>query len=137
MARLAAILAVVALAATPAAALAAAQPNPFLPQQEQQQAPQEAPAQEAPAPQQAPAQQSGDTSIGGGTILLVIVGLAALIAGIWVVIVRDARRATKGRMRVQTSRADPDAARRASRAAPRGRKLSAEERRRRKRGRAR
>jgi hypothetical protein len=138
MARLTALIVVLTLAATPAAIAAAPQPNPFLPQQEAPQG-----AQEPVAPQQAPVQQapttSDDTGIGGGTVMLVVIGLIALISGIWVVIVRDARRATEGRVRMRTSRTDdPDIGRRSgSRPPPRSRKPSPAERRRRKRGRAR
>ena len=140
MARLASILTVVALlAAAPAAIAAAPQPNPFLPQAGAQQGAQEpvTPQQQAPV-QQAPA-QSTDNGIGSGTIMLVVFGLIALVGGIWVVIVRDARRATEGRVRVRTSRtADPDAGRRGTTRPPsRSRKPSPAERRRRKRGRAR
>jgi hypothetical protein len=138
MARLATIVAVVALlAASPAAIAAAPQPNPFLPGAGAQQG-----AQEPVQPQQAPVQQaptqSTDNGIGSGTIALVVIGLIALIGGIWVVIMRDARRATAGRVRTRTSRTDPDVGRRSgSRPPPRSRKPSPAERRRRQRGRAR
>jgi hypothetical protein len=139
MSRLVALLVVaLALSASPALGAAAPQANPFLPQQEAPQGAQEpVPQQQAPV-QQAPT-TSADTGIGSGTILLVVIGLIALVGGIWVVIMRDARRATEGRVRVRTSRTDdPDVARRSgSRPPPRSRKPSPAERRRRKRGRAR
>ncbi|MGB2711121.1 MAG: hypothetical protein WBC33_06355 [Conexibacter sp.] len=138
MARLVALVAVaVALAATPAAVLAAPQQNPFLPQQEQPR-----PSQVEEAPQQAPApvvQQ--DTGMDSGTATLLIIAALALLAGIWVVIARDARRATAGRVRVRSARAaepfEVPQGGSATRASRKSRKLSAEERRRRKRGRAR
>jgi hypothetical protein len=134
MARSAAIIAVAAaLAATPAVAVAA-QPNPFLPQQER--STQEAPPQ-APAPAPAPVQETV-RPIDRGTLGLIVLGVCALIGAIWFVIARDARRATQGRVR--SGRGDALAAssgRGATRAPPRGRRLSSAERRRRKRGRAR
>jgi hypothetical protein len=132
------VILLVALAAMPASAAAAVQSNPFLPQPEQptagqDQAPAQAPV--APAPVQ---QQTTDTGISSGTQTLLIVAAIALIGGIWFVIARDARRATAGRVRVHTSRTDPDdQRRRATRPPPRGRKPSPAERRRKKRGRAR
>jgi len=131
MLRLAAIVAVAAaLAAMPAAALAVQ--NPFLPQP-QTQAP---PEQQAPAP--APVQEDQPGDLSGATVVVAAIGLAALFGVIWVMIIRDARRATAGRSRVRTSRTDPDAGGRSgTRAPPRGRRLSPAERRRRKRGRAR
>jgi hypothetical protein len=135
MLRLAAIVAVaVALAAMPAAALAVQ--NPFLPQP-QTQAP---PEQPAPAPAPAPTQEDEPGDLSGATVVVAANGLAARFGVIWVMIIRDARRATAGRSRVRTSRTDPDlagGARGGNRTQPRGRRLSPAERRRRKRGRAR
>jgi len=132
MARFVALMAVAALAVAPAAAVAAS--NPLLPAPApQQQAPQQAPA-PAPAQTQAPVQNTDPNgSLAGWQVVLIGLGVIALIGGIWIVIVRDAKRATAGRVRAA------DAAPRgasATRAGRRSRKLSAEERRRRKRGRA-
>lgn len=136
MARIAAIVVAAALAATPAAAVAA-QSNPFLPQE----APQEAPSTPQQAPPPAPVQQTDtDASLGGATVFAIALGIAGLLGGIWYVISRDARRATAGRTRMRTASDDPLAApqgRSPTRAAPRSRKISAAERKRRKRGRAR
>jgi uncharacterized protein HemX len=136
MVRLVAILLAAALLAVlPARALAATQTNPFLPQQEQ---PQPSQVEEVPPPA-APVQQQ-DTGLDSGTATLLIVAAVALIAGIWVAITRDARRATAGRVRTRTARADPfEVPQGASptRTARKTRKQSPAERRRRKRGRAR
>jgi len=134
MARFVALTVVAALAAAPAAAVAAT--NPLLPTPAPQQ---QAPAQtQAPAPAQtqtrAPVQNTDPNgSLAGWQVALLGLGVVALIGGIWIVIARDAKRATGGRVR--TADAAPSGAS-ATRAARRTRKLSAAERRRRKRGRA-
>lgn len=141
MARIVAIVVLAALAATPAAALAKGGPP------EPQQSPfQQAPAQsqnqvgEQPEPTPAPAPTTqttvDDGSLSARETLLIGLGIAALIGGIWFVISRDARRATGGRVRAAGAPSDGRGGS-ATRAAHRSRKLSAEERRRRKRGRAR
>jgi hypothetical protein len=141
MSRIAAIAVVAALVAMPAAALAAQpQENPFLPEQEQPApAPEAPPVVPTPAPAPAPV-ETGPTPISRASLALIVLGVAALIGVIWIAIARDARRATAGRVRVRTRDADPFAVPQggsATRAAPRSRKLSAAERKRRKRGRAR
>jgi uncharacterized protein HemX len=134
MVRLAAMLAVLALAAMPAAATAAS--NPFVAAPTQQ-----APAQQAPAPTPAPVPTtSSNGGIGDGQVVLIMLGAVALIAGIWMVIMRDARRATAGRGSTGVRRDDDGSIRtggRATKAAHRSRKLSSAERQRRKRGKAR
>ncbi len=138
MARLFLLIALLAaLAAVPAGA--APQANPFLPAAPQVQPSQieEAPAQQ---PAQAPAAQT-DGGISNSTLVALLIGVGVLLTGIWVAITRDARRATVGRVRTRTSRVDDPfevrQGRAATRAAPKSRKLSAAERKRRKRGRAR
>jgi len=137
MARIVALLVIAVFAAAPAAALAAQPPDPT-------QSPfQEAPPQnqvgeqpfetQAPSPPQQQQTQLDDGSIGGTEALLIGVGIVALIGGIWLVISRDAKRVTAGRVPA----ADGGFSRSATRASRRSRRLSAEERRRRKRGRAR
>ena len=137
MARIVALLIVAVIAAAPAAALAAATADPA--QSPFQQAP--APTQDQvggqpvqPAQTQSPQQQTSadEGSVSGKEALLIGVGIVALIGGIWVVIARDAKRATAGRV----SAADGGLGGSATRASRRGRRLSAAERRRRKRGRA-
>lgn len=139
MVRIAALVVVVALA-LPTAALAAS--NPFVPAP--QQAPQnQAPTQQAPtAPAPAPVTpRTNDGGISSGQVALLSLAAVALIAGIWTVIVRDARRATAGRVRTGRARRDDDGALRtggrATKAARRSRKVSPAERQRRKRGKAR
>lgn len=141
MARIAALLVLVALAATPAAALAATAA------QEQQSPLQQPPAQSqnqvgeqtAPTPTPAPVVQtqadSGSLSTRDG--ILIAVGIVALIGGIWFVIARDARRATAGHVRTTDSALGDGRSGSATRSARRSRRLSAGERKRRKRGRAR
>jgi Ni/Co efflux regulator RcnB len=141
MARIVAIVVVAALAAAPAAAPAAPRGGT----QRQAPAPQQsllqdtAPQQQAPAPvQQAPQQTEVDSgTIGGGQLLLIGAVIVALIGGIWFVIARDARRVTAGRVRTDDGELGAGRGGSPTRAARRGRRLSAEERRRRKRGRAR
>jgi len=141
MVRIVALMAVAALAATPAAALAAAPAatpaQSLLGTPPQQQAP--APAQE-PAQQQAPAQQPQTTtergSLSGAQVLLIALAVVALIGGIWFAIARDARRATAGRVRAADAELLGGRGGSATRAARRSRKLSAAEKQRRKRGRA-
>lgn len=141
MARLVALIAVVAaLVALPATSFA--QQNPLLPGDGQQQAP---PVNTPPPP--APVQQdSGDDGdLGAGVAVAIGVIVVALIAGIWFAITRDARQAVPDRRRAHTARTEPDAEMRATpgskgratRAAPKGRKPSKQEQKRRKRGRAR
>ncbi|MCW2954911.1 MAG: hypothetical protein JWQ48_4081 [Conexibacter sp.] len=140
MSRLAALIVVLALAATPAAALAL-DSNPFLPQGTPQQQP--APAQPAPAPP--PSSNGNGGGLGNsGAALLGIAG-ALVVVGIGLLIARDARKSTPKRRRVHSAITNPDAdARRtpgargrATRAPAKRRKPSPAERRRRKRGRAR
>jgi hypothetical protein len=131
MARIVVLMSLAVLAAPPAAALAAAAPP------EPQQAPfQQAPAQnevgEQPVPTPAPAPQVDDGSVGTREALLIGAGMVALIGGIWFVISRDAKRATAGRLPA----AGDSPGGRATRASRRSRRLTAAERRRRKRGRA-
>jgi hypothetical protein len=130
MARIVALMTVAVLAAAPAATAAAVDGPPE---------PQGSPFQQAPAPSQnqvgeqpgqteAPPQTPvDDGSVGGREALLIAVGIIALIGGIWFVIARDAKRATVGRVPATGG---------ATRASRRGRRPSAAERKRRKRGRA-
>jgi hypothetical protein len=133
MARIVALMVVAVLAAAPAAGVAAP-PDPT--QSPFQQAPPQNQIGEQPvetrAPSPPPQTQLDDGSIGGTEALLIGVGIVALIGGIWFVIARDAKRVTAGRVPA----ADGGLGRSATRASRRSRKLSAEERRRRKRGRA-
>jgi hypothetical protein len=136
MARFVALAIVAALAAAPAmgavAIAADPQPNPFLPAPEptggQEPVPQEAPV--------VPTTSQDDGRIGDGTLVLLLIGAGGLLGGIWVVISRDARRATAGRVGPRDGALEAAAAR-GSRAPARSRKVSPAERRRRKRGRAR
>jgi len=140
MHRLVALIAVVAaLAASPAAALA--QDNPFLPDAGQQ-----APQVDSPPPP-APVEErsSDDGDLGTGVAIAVAAIVVLVIAGIWYAITRDARQAAPSRARPHTARSEPDADARATPGArgrhparaARGRKLSRQEQKRRKRGRAR
>jgi glucose/arabinose dehydrogenase len=139
MARIVALLVLAALTATPSAALGATatqdQQSPFqqAPAQTQDQQPA---AQTTPAP--APVTQtevdSGSLSTRDG--LLIAVGIAALIGGIWFVIARDAKRATAGHVRTTDSALGDGRGGSATRSARRSRRLSSAERKRRKRGRA-
>jgi hypothetical protein len=143
MARIAAIVVLAVLAAMPAAASAApsgsggglqqqapAQPAPApAPEQSLLQTPE----QEAPAPAPEPVTTTDSGTIDRADLLLIVLVIAALMAGIWYVIARDARRATAGRVRTEPAGGVGGSATRAGR---RSRKLSADERRRRKRGRA-
>jgi hypothetical protein len=141
MARFVAMMVVAALAAMPAGALAGTgegltpQPAPEQPllQDQVQEAPPPAPA---PAPERPPS--AAESRIGPGELLLIALAVGVLLGGIWYAISRDARRATAGRIRTQPAGGDDGlgAGRSATRAARRSRKLSAAERRRRKRGRA-
>jgi hypothetical protein len=135
MARIVALLAAAVIAAAPAAGLAAAPTDPAqTPLQQAPASPQnqigEAPAQTQAPPPQA---QSDNGSISGWDGLLIGAGIVALIGGIWFVIARDAKRATGGRVPAADGGRGGGSATRASR---RGRRLSAAERKRRKRGRA-
>ncbi len=134
MARIVALLVVAVLAAAPAAGLAAALPDPT--QAPFEQAPSQTQNQvgEEPTQTQAPPQQADldDTAVGAREALLIGVGIVALIGGIWFVIARDAKRVTAGRVPA----ADSSRGTSATRASRRSRRLSAAERRRRKRGRA-
>jgi hypothetical protein len=134
MARIVALMAAALLAAAPAATSVAAAPPPEPQQSPFQQAPRqnqvgEQPTTQAPASAQT---QADDGSIGAGQGLLIGAGIVALIGGIWFVIARDARRVTAGR--VPSADGSPGGS--ATRASRRSRRLSAAERRRRKRGRA-
>jgi hypothetical protein len=139
MARIAALIVVALLTAMPAAAVAAT--NPFVPAP--QQAPQNAAPTQAPAPTPAPVTTttSNDGGISDGQVALLSLAGVALIVGIWMIIMRDARRATAGRVNTGRSRRDDDGTvrtgGRATKAAHRSRKLSPAERQRRKRGKAR
>jgi hypothetical protein len=117
MARLAVLLLVVAaLAALPAAGTAASIPVEVSKQQE------------------APPRPATENGVSDSQLALMALGAVVLIAGIWVVIVRDARRRVPEHKRRAAARAsDAPGARRAR---ARGRKLSPAERRRRKRSRA-
>jgi hypothetical protein len=133
MARIVALLVVGVLAAAPAAGLAAAPPpdptqSPFQAPSQNQVG--EQPAQQAPVPVQPT--QADNGSISSGEVLLAVVAVVALIGGIWFVISRDARRATAGHVRSTESVVGGSA----TRASRRSRRLSAAERKRRKRGRA-
>jgi glucose/arabinose dehydrogenase len=138
MPRIVALLVLAALAAMPAAALgvAPAQQSPL-----QQQAPAQSQNQvgEQTTPTPAPTTQTeaNSGSLSARDVLLVAVGIAALIGGIWFVIARDAKRATAGRVRTADSALGDGRGGSATRSARRSRRLSADERRRRKRGRAR
>lgn len=142
MARIVALLIVGVLAAMPAAALAANGPpepqqSPF--QQTPAQSQNQVGEQQAPVQTPAPAAQTeaGSGSIGTGEGLLIALGIAALIGGIWFAIARDARRATGGHLRTADSAVSDGRSGSATRASRRTRRLSADERKRRKRGRAR
>jgi hypothetical protein len=91
----------------------------------------------APAPAQTSQTEADSGSLGARDALLVAAGIAALIGGIWFVIARDARRATAGHVRTVDSAVGDGRGGSATRSARRTRRLSADERKRRKRGRAR
>ena len=135
MARLVVLVIVSALAVTPAAALSApaAQQQPVAEQALLQNQVGEQPA---PAPQPVqPAVEDG--RIGRGELLLIGLAIVVLLGAIWLVISRDARRATAGRLRTRDGERGSDRSGSGTRAARRTRRLSAAERQRRKRGRAR
>jgi hypothetical protein len=135
MARIVAILVVAALAVLPATAPAASSGAA----QQSQQLLQDTATQQQPAPAPTtPAQQTeaNSGSISRGELLLVVLGIAALIGGIWFVIARDARRVTGGRTRTADGALARERGGSPTRAGRRSRRLSAEERKRRKRGRA-
>jgi len=135
MARIVALLVIAVLAAAPAAGLAAATTDPTQsPFQQQAPAPTQNQVGEVPAQTQAPATQTSadNGSISGWDGLLIGAGIVALIGGIWFVIARDAKRATAGRVPA----ADSGLGGSATRASRRSRRMSAAERKRRKRGRA-
>ncbi|HEX7292481.1 MAG TPA: hypothetical protein VF250_15285 [Conexibacter sp.] len=135
MARIVALIVAATLAAAPAAGLAAAPPDPT--QSPFQQAPSQNQVGEQPEPTPTPApREVDDGSIGGREALLIGVGVVALIGGIWVVISRDAKRATAGLVRSGDGALGEGRGGSATRAARRTRRLSAAERRRRRRGRA-
>jgi uncharacterized protein YcfJ len=130
-----ALLALAALAAGPSAALGA-------PATQEQQSPfQQAPAQSqnqveeqtTPTPVPVTQTEADNGSLSTRDGLLIAAGIAALIGGIWFVIARDAKRATGGHVRTADSALGGGSATRTSR---RSRRLSAAERKRRKRGRA-
>jgi hypothetical protein len=89
--------------------------------------------------QQTPVSQTeaDNGSVGGGQLALIALAIVGLIGGIWFVIARDARRVTAGRMPSPDGEVGAGRGGSATRAARRGRRLSADERKRRKRGRAR
>ncbi len=138
MVRIVALLVLMAFAATPAAALAAAAPAQQSPFQQQTPAPSQDQVAEQTTPTPAPTTQTeadtGSLSVRDG--LLVVVGIAALIGGIWFVIARDAKRVTAGHVRTGDSALGDGRGGSATRSARKSRRLSAAERRRRKRGRA-
>jgi glucose/arabinose dehydrogenase len=141
MLRIVALLVLAALAAPPAAALAAA-PAQQQPLQQQAPAPSQNQAGEqttTPTPTPAPTTQTqaDSSSFGKRDLLLVAAGIVVLIGGIWFVIARDAKRATAGHVRPADSALGEGRGGSATRSARRSRRLSADERKRRKRGRAR
>lgn len=101
--RLAALIAVLALAAVPATALA--QSNPFL---QQQQRALQTPTQAQLPPAPPPTQSSGGGLGNRGAILLGIAG-AVVVIGIGLLIARDARKSVPKRRRTHTALANPDA----------------------------
>ncbi|HEV7774722.1 MAG TPA: hypothetical protein VGO48_15685 [Conexibacter sp.] len=139
MVRIIALAVLVALAAMPVAALGAA------PTQQQSPLQQQAPAQSqnqvgeqtTPTPAPVTQTQADNGSLSTRDGLLIAVGIAALIGGIWFVIARDAKRATAGHVRTADSALGEGRGGSATRSSRRSRRLSADERRRRKRGRAR
>ena len=135
MPRIVALLVLAVLAAAPAVGSAATTTDPTQsPFQQQTPASPQNQVGEAPTQTQAPPQQTSadNGSISGREGLLVGAGIVALIGGIWFVIARDAKRVTGGRVPA----ADSGLGGSATRASRRSRRLSAAERRRRKRGRA-
>ncbi len=137
MLRIAALLILAALAATPAAAALGA-PVQQQPLQQQAPAPSQNPVAEQTTPTPAPAPtQANNGSFGKRDLLLVAAGIIALIGGIWFIISRDAKRATAGHVRPADSALGEGRGGSATRSARRSRRLSADERKRRKRGRAR
>jgi glucose/arabinose dehydrogenase len=141
MIRIVALLVLAALAAMPVAALGAApaqQQSPLqqqVPAQSQNQVGETTTTAPTPAPTTQTEADSGSLGVRDG--LLVAVGIAALIGGIWFVIARDAKRATAGHVRTADSAVGEGRGGSATRSARRNRRLSADERKRRKRGRAR
>jgi hypothetical protein len=141
MARIAVLLVVALLAASPAAGLAATAPaepqqSPF----QQPPGPTQNQVGEQPLPAQTPVSQQtrvSNGSIGARETALIALGIVALIGGIWFVISRDAKRVTAGRLPSADGALGEGRGGSATRAARRTRRLSSEERRRRKRGRAR
>src|SRR4051794_5215437 len=136
MARTLALLVLAALVASPAAALGAApaqQQSPFEQAAAQSQAPV---VQQTPTPAPTTQTEADSGSLGTRDALLVAAGIAALIGGIWFVIARDAKRATAGHVRADDGALGEGRGGSATRAGRRSRRLSAAERRRRKRGRA-
>jgi hypothetical protein len=134
MARIVALLIIVAITVSPAAGIAAAPTDSTQSPFQQAPAPTQDQVEQQPVQTQAPASQTqaDDGSVSGTEALLIGVGIVALLGGIWVVIARDARRATAGRV----PSADSPLGGSATRASHRSRRLSAAERKRRKRGRA-
>jgi hypothetical protein len=140
MARIAALLVLAALAAMPAAALGADPVQPQSPLQQQAPAPTQNQVGEQTTPTPAPASQTeaNSGSIGTRDLLLIAAGIVALIGGIWFVIARDAKRVTAGHVRTAADGALGEGrGGSATRSSRRNRRLSADERKRRKRGRAR
>ncbi len=140
MARIVAMIVVVAFAAMPAGALGATgggltpqpAPQPLL-QNQVEEAPAPAPASEAPP-------TTSEGRIGPGELLLIGLAVVLLLGGIWFAITRDMRRVTGGGSRTQPAGgggAGLGAGGSTTRARHRSRRLSAAERRRRKRGKAR
>jgi hypothetical protein len=139
MVRFVALLVLAALAAMPAAALGAPPAQQQSPFQQQAPAPSPEPVVEPTTPAPAPTTQTeaDGGSLGTRDAVLVAVGIAVLIGGIWFVIARDAKRATAGHVRTGDSALGEGRGGSATRAGRRSRRLSADERKRRKRGRAR
>ena len=123
----------------PTAALGAAPAQQQSPLQQQAPAPtqDQVGAQTTPAPAPTSQTEADSGSLGVRDGLLVAAGIAALIGGIWFVIARDAKRATAGHVRTADSALGDGRGGSATRSARRSRRLSADERKRRKRGRAR
>jgi hypothetical protein len=80
---------------------------------------------------------SGDSGLSGGGIVLVVIGAVILIGGIAYFIWRDSRRHTRGRHAATAKSQPPRPSVPGSKRPTKARQLSAAEKKRRKRGRAR
>jgi predicted lipid-binding transport protein (Tim44 family) len=125
-----------ALLALPGAALAQGPSNPFAPGVPQSPAPTPAPTVQAPTIVNPTTTTGGDSSLSGGAAIGIAVGALLLIGGISFYIWYDARKRAPRRRRAAEALAGAGG-RAGSKRAPKPRKLSQAERRRRKRGRAR